>query len=373
MPDKIVHKNNQGEVIGTSHATLSNTEVAGAAIGLGVAGWGALNRMTDNSHAAAYERYMEAHQFDKALSEAEQLIKRHNKDASGYMIRATTYMYMDRIADALKDLNRALALNEGKHSGWNDHWRITTLTLRAKCYEVQEQWAAALQDLSEALQYEQSDPTIWLQRGIVTLEIGDAKQALQDISKAVELNPGNAAAYYQRARVHQKMDNQGESLADINRAIRLDGSQAKYYELRIILHEATGNLEAAQSDLKQLSEVDKRAKANAKEEQATIARAKQTVIQHDVRSAANTMAGIGATALVGPILLAASGGFRGGEAVLYASFALLWALLGILGGHGTLSKINKDDLSVGRKRTVLGLIASYLAVALTALVMTVSL
>ena len=86
-------------------------------------------------------------------------------------------------------------------------------------------------------------------RGLVSLQLGDADAALEDLNKAAEITPDNPELYWQRARAYQMKDRPADGLRDLEEAVRLGVAEAKILFLRSELHAQAGDKISAKMDL----------------------------------------------------------------------------------------------------------------------------
>ena len=86
-------------------------------------------------------------------------------------------------------------------------------------------------------------------RGLVSLQLGDADAALEDLNKAAEITPDNPELYWQRARAYQMKDRPADGLRDLEEAVRLGVAEAKILFLRSELHAQAGDTISAKMDL----------------------------------------------------------------------------------------------------------------------------
>ncbi len=99
--------------------------------------------------------------------------------------RATIASALDRYADAIADLDRALQI---------DPRRTDTLTLRAGAWRHVGRLDAAQNDIDRALAIDGDYPEALLERGILRQRQGDAEGAREDWQRAVELAPDSPTA-----------------------------------------------------------------------------------------------------------------------------------------------------------------------------------
>ena len=107
---------------------------------------------------------------------------------------------------------------------------------------------ARLEELDAGLRKSPNDPALWLERGEVRIELGDAAGATKDASETVRLDPTRTGAYILRGRAHYLLGRLDEATADFCRAIELDPADPKAYEHRGVVHAARGDFDRALED-----------------------------------------------------------------------------------------------------------------------------
>jgi tetratricopeptide (TPR) repeat protein len=107
------------------------------------------------------------------------------------------------------------------------------------------QYAEALSDYNHALQIEDADPEIWLNRGYVKEKLGDLKGAYSDLTRAITLKEDFAKAWLNRGNVLQKLGRFEDAKQDYSAAITYyAGYGAAYYNRAVVLHRLKKNREA---------------------------------------------------------------------------------------------------------------------------------
>lgn len=86
-------------------------------------------------------------------------------------------------------------------------------------------------------------------RGLVSLQLGDADAAMEDLNKAAEITPEYPELYWQRARAYQMKNHPADGLRDLEEALRLGVAETKILFLRSDLHTQAGDTISAKIDL----------------------------------------------------------------------------------------------------------------------------
>ena len=102
--------------------------------------------------------------------------------------------------------------------------------------------------LTSGIKLQDSNPDLWLDRGIVLAEMGLLDEAVDDLSRAIVLDPGDPAGWLLRGSAYRLMEDYDAADTDIAEALRLDPSDLGAYLERGNLHRLQGNDEAARKD-----------------------------------------------------------------------------------------------------------------------------
>lgn len=112
-----------------------------------------------------------------------------------------------------------------------------------------EDYSKSLECVSKALQLDNSNSKLHLQKGLLENSFGHSEIALTEFSKAIQLDSNNAAAYIARA------DLKNSDLSDLNKALNLDPSNYKALKMHGIKQYKNGNFAKAILDYNKLIEV----------------------------------------------------------------------------------------------------------------------
>jgi tetratricopeptide (TPR) repeat protein len=104
------------------------------------------------------------------------------------------------------------------------------------------------------------EPTSYIQKANLLLQVGDLKQAYSAYTKALSLNPKSVAAWVNRGVVQRRLGNIASALIDYTQAINVAPGDPDAYRNRGIAREVTGDMAGAVSDWKVASSLgDKQA------------------------------------------------------------------------------------------------------------------
>jgi tetratricopeptide (TPR) repeat protein len=149
-----------------------------------------------------------------------------------YRLRALIYEQLNRLDDALQDINAAIAA----------HPQVAELYYkRARMLKAQNLWEAAASDLEIYDRFKPKDSKSLSLRAEISSSLvysGHAKhsaknynEALKDYGAALRADPSNASVYYRRASVYIDMKDLSSAQTDLEAAIGLAPNNFDYYKL----------------------------------------------------------------------------------------------------------------------------------------------
>ena len=110
-------------------------------------------------------------------------------------------------------------------------------------------YKGALEDYDRALQIQDKDPEIWLNRGHVKEKLNDLKGAYSDYTKAIELNEKFEKAWLNRGNVLSKQGRNEDAIQDYTVAITFNPDYANAYYNRAIARQKLKQAAEACQDL----------------------------------------------------------------------------------------------------------------------------
>jgi tetratricopeptide (TPR) repeat protein len=156
---------------------------------------------TEKEQAASYrgcaldER--DQQQFEKAIADQTEAIKRTRDDEMAILERGAIYPYLGRIDATLVDFTTAIGLKPNDVTALTDRGAILAVTSEPSAIGAILNRAAALRGL------------------------GDRDSAIADINAVIRLRPDVAAAYYERGNTYRDKSDAARSIADYNTSMRL--------------------------------------------------------------------------------------------------------------------------------------------------------
>ena len=101
-----------------------------------------------------------------------------------------------------------------------------------------------------------SEPSAYLTRAQLKIEMNDSISALSNLNKAIELDKSSSYAFGLRGMILEGQERHKDALADLDMAIKLDPEQPSYYINRGLVKYNTNDLRGALSDYDQAIEID---------------------------------------------------------------------------------------------------------------------
>ena len=194
--------------------------------------------------------------------------------------RAEVYTRESRFAEAVADLDRAIAINPDDDlrsmflngRAFNlymseDYDRAVAaydqalsespadahlFHFRALAFLEKGDMARGFADLDQVIALRPDDPESYIKRADAYVDRGQDEQALADLGKAIALKPDHSDAYFKRAAVYEKRGESDKALADLGRVTQIDPAGQGGFLHRAILYERLGNVDLALADYEKL-------------------------------------------------------------------------------------------------------------------------
>jgi tetratricopeptide (TPR) repeat protein len=120
----------------------------------------------------------------------------------------------------------------------------------------QERYDAALRDFERALALDPGSALAWLTRGTLFMRIAESGKALPDLDRAAQLDPGSVEAFARRCVVLMRLARYDEALADCRRALELDALDPLHHTSLGMVHALRGERAQAESHYRQALALD---------------------------------------------------------------------------------------------------------------------
>lgn len=175
-----------------------------------------------------------------AIEDYSAILLRVANSAEILIDRANDFIKLNRIGEAMGDLDRVLKANPGDAEG---------NYLFGECLRTQGDAAAALKVLNLSIEKKPDLAGAYFSRALSRQQLGQIPEALEDFGKAISLNPRHPEFYKYRGILLDSLDRHREALADIDTAVRLSPSDSGLFEFRATLHDALEDEKKAFLDL----------------------------------------------------------------------------------------------------------------------------
>lgn len=141
----------------------------------------------------------------------------HNgsRDAGALTSAGVTHLQMRDYERAIRDFDRALALEPGLVVAWRQ---------RALAYRSKGDYERALADFEQAILLAPSDARLYTDRGVAYELLGDYPSAIRDFNRAIAFKPNHASAIEARGRTYFYLGNFAQAAADLQRGLALDSA-----------------------------------------------------------------------------------------------------------------------------------------------------
>jgi lipoprotein NlpI len=143
--------------------------------------------------------------------------ERSSRDAEALTTAGVTHLQMQEYDRAIRDFDRALALQPGLVVAWRN---------RALANRGKRDYERAVGDYEQAMVFAPNDARLLTDRGATYVLLGDYQKAVRDFDRAITLRPDLAPAIEHRGRVHFYLGNFAQAAADLQRGLTLDSADA---------------------------------------------------------------------------------------------------------------------------------------------------
>lgn len=206
---------------------------------------------------------------------------RKQPTAALYYKRAEVFAKQNVLAQALEDLNRAIALDSGRTDYYMLHADISFRTLQiqnsvksfekvlkldpsnieanlklSEIYLYTKGYQQCLHYADEALKINKNRAKAYFLKGFAFKEMGDTSHALSSFQTVVEVEPENYDAYIQLGNIQAAKRNK-IALQYYNNALRLSPRSTEALYNRGLLNQNMGNLSEAKADYETILSIDK--------------------------------------------------------------------------------------------------------------------
>lgn len=167
--------------------------------------------------------------LDSALQFYNVAIHREPDNPTFYVNRAAIKSKKNQSGESVSDFEKSSILRASNTDG-NTHPNM-------------ENHISAIKDLNKAIDLDDSNPLVYLYRGLSYAKMGNHDDAIKDITQSINIDPKQPFTYYCRSWTQMALGNREEAIADMERAFELAEIQGNgEYILKIheILNQISG-------------------------------------------------------------------------------------------------------------------------------------
>lgn len=160
---------------------------------------------------------LEMKDYSKAATDLEELLKIAPANAQAHYFLASAYAGLNRIDDALRELNAI---------GEEDKMFLESKTLAAYILRQAKRYPEALKQLELALSARPKEPNLLGYRAAIEHEADMIDAAIETTQQLIEIEPKSAQHYFSLGVLYDRKENRGEALVQMRKAIEVDPNYA---------------------------------------------------------------------------------------------------------------------------------------------------
>jgi tetratricopeptide (TPR) repeat protein len=196
------------------------------------------------------EDAFEAGRMQEAVDAFTRALKAQPKNDEVLAYRAAAYVALNKLDDALADVEEAIKLESAFSLAWNTRGYLRWL---------RRDFKGAVADYTAAIAYAADDRRVdtggraqmYQNRGVAWQDAGNTDRALLDFDSCIDLQPQNPAFYENRGLIYVDKQLFDVAFKDFDRALELDGKNARGYVNRAWAARLMGDFEQAVRDYSQ--------------------------------------------------------------------------------------------------------------------------
>ena len=161
------------------------------------------------------EFYQECHQYAKAVTALDDLIKEYGNETQLLEMRSDCFESMGMSELALKDMNKCIELTEGNQAAYYH-------AMRANIYRCAGDYDEAIEDLTVFTDRFPTDAYGYYARGWCKELAGVDQEAMEDYEDGIAIDEDYAYIYLMRGEMHKKLGMDELAKLDFERVIQMD-------------------------------------------------------------------------------------------------------------------------------------------------------
>jgi tetratricopeptide (TPR) repeat protein len=183
-----------------------------------------------NELVARAKTSIDKKEYDSALADLTQAIKKEKQNAEAYALRGDVYMQQSQVLPARADYDQAIKLNPKNAQFFYK---------RALSFEHTPGFsqASTIADYTRVLELEPNNEKVLRERGYLYSVTDNPAAAVADFEAVLKLNPDDAQIYYWLGRAHAKT-NADQALADFTKYLALKTDDPYGYGERATIYES---------------------------------------------------------------------------------------------------------------------------------------
>jgi tetratricopeptide (TPR) repeat protein len=182
---------------------------------------------------------LEAKDSAKALELAERLLKTDSRNPEAFAVRGQALRLQKDFQGSLAAYSRAIELNPAAHRAFGGR-ALTRLALKAP--------DEALRDVEKALAMQQDYSRGWTIKGDILIDQNQHKEALQAYERSLKLDPTYPSALHGRARCKANLGDPAGAVEDYDQLLRINPAEVFALYSRALSREALKDTAGAAED-----------------------------------------------------------------------------------------------------------------------------
>ncbi|MBN2003514.1 MAG: tetratricopeptide repeat protein [Anaerolineae bacterium] len=167
--------------------------------------------------------YLSMGEYEKAVRDYDRAVALDPKFALAYYNRGLAHMQLGDFEKALEDYTQTIELNPAYAPAYKN---------RGLCHARKQNYAGAVVDYTKAIELASEDGTVYNNRANAYYHLKAYLEAINDYDRAIHCDPQYAPAYLNRGLAYASLDEYQQAIADYNQALLLSPNQAVAYNYR---------------------------------------------------------------------------------------------------------------------------------------------
>lgn len=170
-------------------------------------------RLTPDKHIQVALQHKARGRMSEGIASISEALLYYPDNARLYALRGSFYLEQKQIATALKDLEKALAIDPKL-----DVARVN----RAQAYRSFGRISEALADLDAAININPDLLAAYFNRGAIYYSSQEYQKALRDFEQCIAIDPHMPAPYFNRAATYYALGQKPKAIADLQQFLQIN-------------------------------------------------------------------------------------------------------------------------------------------------------